>query len=463
MFYYTTPILRRSFIGDILHNLSGIRNEETKILIVISLVIIAFAFDTYIIRISDLYHRFSDWWFDLFIVISAVSWMGQYFVVRLVKKKSKTIRTNELLHLDVMHRAIVLIQSALSTILLFVILQMILGSIYNTLFLTISTLLSYSLAVVMMGLLTWRFFSWFKSYRSFLILLYGLASAAISINAGLTLAFVDTILVDKPIQIRPHLQTSFIYPPHSFLGLLDYTFVISSVVSFLLTWIATAFLLYHHSQTMGMVRYWIVLSIPLVYFLSQFLNLFAPLFQQDPIFFGILFTVLFSFTKIAGGILFGIAFWTLTRKIPKDNAVKDYMTIAAYGLVILFISNQAIVVSSAHYPPFGLVTVSYMGLSSYLILVGIYASAISVAENAKLRQSIRKLALKESKLLDSIGSAEVEQEVLRKAIPMIRKHQSRMIKEAGIKSSLEEADVKEYLNIVLKEVNYGKDKEKPST
>ena len=38
-----------------------------------------------------------------------------------------------------------------------------------------------------------------------------------------------------------------------------------------------------------------------------------------------------------------------------------------------------------------------------MLLVGIYSSAISVSHDIKLRQSIRKLAVKESKLLDSIG------------------------------------------------------------
>ena len=48
-----------------------------------------------------------------------------------------------------------------------------------------------------------------------------------------------------------------------------------------------------------------------------------------------------------------------------------------------------------------------IGLSSYLLLIGIYSSVISVAEDSKLRQSIRNYAIKESRLLDSIGTAEM--------------------------------------------------------
>jgi hypothetical protein len=66
------------------------------------------------------------------------------------------------------------------------------------------------------------------------------------------------------------------------------------------------------------------------------------------------------------------------------------------------------VLVSSPYPPFGLPTISFIGLASYLVLAGIYSSAISAAEDSKLRQSIRNFALKETKLLDSIGMAQME-------------------------------------------------------
>jgi len=51
-----------------------------------------------------------------------------------------------------------------------------------------------------------------------------------------------------------------------------------------------------------------------------------------------------------------------------------------------------------------------MGLASYMTFVGIYYSAISVSEDSKLRQTIRSLTAKESKLLDSIGTAHMERD-----------------------------------------------------
>ena len=93
-----------------------------------------------------------------------------------------------------------------------------------------------------------------------------------------------------------------------------------------------------------------------------------------------------------------------------------------------------------------------MGFSSYLIFLGVYSSAISVSEDLKLRQSIRNFAIKESRLLDSIGTSHMEQEIQRRVLTLTKQSQIRMAEETGIQSSLSDDDVKEYLEQVIKEV-----------
>jgi len=162
--------------------------------------------------------------------------------------------------------------------------------------------------------------------------------------------------------------------------------------------------------------------------------------------------LVFTFSKSAGGILFGIALWTVTRHLRKTSVVRGYMIISAFGLVLLFTSNQASVLLTAPYPPFGLAAASFMGLSSYLVLVGIYSSAISVSEDSILRQSIRTIAINESRLLDSIGMAQMEQQIHKKVVEFTKQNQNRMEEETGIQSSLSEEDVKDYLQQVIREV-----------
>jgi hypothetical protein len=121
-------------------------------------------------------------------------------------------------------------------------------------------------------------------------------------------------------------------------------------------------------------------------------------------------------------------------------------------MMLLFSSNQATDLALVPYPPFGLATVSFFGLSSFLIFIGIYSSAISVAEDSELRKSIRRYAIQESRLLDSIGMAQMEGEIKRNVLAFTKRNQEKMTEETGIQSSLTEEDMKLYLEEVINEV-----------
>lgn len=329
---------------------------------------------------------------------------------------------------------------------------MIVISAYNTIVLA-AVIISYTLSIVMAGLLTFRFYQWFKSSRNIVILAYGIASALLSINAGFTLVYVSYTLLSVIPNVMPHIGSMFVFSTYS--TVLNSGYVLSSIVSFMAMWIATILLLRHHSKKLGVVKYWILVTMPLVYFLSQFQPMFLDLLldyrSSNLIVFNILYTLFFSLSKPIGGILFGIAFWIIARSVHYSG-VSDYLMIAGYGVLLFFTSNQATVLINLPYPPFGMATISFVGLSSYLLLVGIYASAISVAEDSTLRKSIRKLAVKESKLLDSIGSAQMEQEIQKRVIALSKETEKLMIEQTGVETSLSEEDAKEYILEVLTEL-----------
>jgi hypothetical protein len=212
----------------------------------------------------------------------------------------------------------------------------------------------------------------------------------------------------------------------------------------------------HYSKKLGKIKYWILVTIPLAYFLSQFQPLFLFTFNEfrlsDPVLFGIVYTLLFSISKPLGGVLFGVAFWIVARNL-KDSKVKGYLIISAYGMTLLFASNQPSALLLVPYPPFGLVTVCFMGLASYLLYLGIYSSALSVSEDSRLRRTIRKAALEESQqFLDAIGSAEMEQEIQKKVLRFSKKTKALMEYETGISTSIDDEDIKRYLDEVLIEL-----------
>jgi hypothetical protein len=399
----------------------------------------------------------SGWRTTVFIVIAIISAIVQFLILKFVKLRSEAIKGKKEFSLEATYTAVRVIQFLLIGIFTLAILQILVSFRYNVFILLATIGISYTLAVILMGLLAKRFLSWFKSNKSSVVLLYGLSAAIIAINLVFTIIYVASILPTHQLEIRAH--TSFatpFRPSGSTISFLNDIYFITSVISFMVTWIATAMLLRHYSQRLGRIKYWAIISIPLAYFMSQFQPLFVNLFyqslQSSPVFFSILSTLIFTFSKPLGGILFGIAFWTTAKKLRKDSVVRDYITIAAYGLILLFASNQAIVLVTTSYPPFGLITTSFVGLSSYLILVGVYYSAISVSEDIKIRQTIRKFALKESKLLDSIGTSHMEDELQRRVMKLAKEQQEFMMQQTGVEPSLDEGEAKQYLYEVMQEI-----------
>lgn len=98
-------------------------------------------------------------------------------------------------------------------------------------------------------------------------------------------------------------------------------------------------------------------------------------------------------------------------------------------------------------------SVSFLGLSSYLILIGIYSSVVSVSEDSKLRQWLRSSALKDSELLGNIGTVQMEQQIVKKVVTFTKQNQVRIAEESGIEPSLTEEDMKIYLQEVIAEVS----------
>ena len=389
-----------------------------------------------------------------FIGVSVVFFIGQHFILSYTGGSIRNFSGNHRLLLPRLHKAARIIQYALTTILLLVILQMIFTSHYNTRLLISSTSISYVFSIVMLGVLARQFISWFRSNRNTVVMLYTIAIIFIGIDVGTGILLNTILLVNQQVNSQQIVASNSAIIPDNLIPL-NNVFIISSVFAFILTWTATVSILHHHSKRLGKIKYWVLVSSPLLYFLLQFqpflLVIFSPYNTAAPVTFAIVYTIIFSASKPVGGLLFAAAFWSMAGKI-NSTQLRDYMIISAFGLALIFGSDQAIILVNIPYPPFGLATVSFMGLSSYLLLIGIYSSAISVGEDSKLRQSIRNYTINETRLLDDIGTAEMQHGVEKRVITLTKQNQNRMAEESGIQSSLTEEDMKQYLEQVINEV-----------
>jgi hypothetical protein len=429
------------------------------IILLISILVL----DSSLFRISDLIRIYvtPEWTTTLFVLMSVVFLVGQYNLIRFARTESRQIRERGYLHLNLLNKSVTIIQYLLSGIIVFVLLQILVFSEFYTSAISVTAVISYLMAIFMMMFLSLRFFSWFRLHKNRVVFFYLLSTITLTINAAFSFALILTISpgipplvgesqivgMTRPIAAIP-LATAF-----------NNGNIVTSILSFILLWVATAFLLREYSKRIGKITYWILVSVPLVYFLSQFpalfFNIFDFLIMSNPTLFGIILTLIFNLSRIAGGILFGIAFRTIAKHLPNNTAVKSYMIMAAYGLIIFYISNQAgssLFQSGGVYPPFGLLTIAIIGLSSYLMLVGIYSSAISVAQDSRLRREIRKSVQQQSSLLDKIGTAQMQREIENSVLSTVKSQAENLKTETGIDTSLDEDEIKEYMNQVIAEI-----------
>jgi hypothetical protein len=213
---------------------------------------------------------------------------------------------------------------------------------------------------------------------------------------------------------------------------------------------------YYRESLINVILYWILLIIPIVYFVITFFyqytlsTLLISYIEVDPVTVSIFLGAFLSLSKPIGGLLFGAAFWNVSTSVKYDRKIRSFMIISGWGIFLIFAANQAGAQIVAPYPPFGLATVTVLNLAAYLMLIGIYNSATLVSANDNLRKTIRRHAV-QSKLLDLIGHAEMEREIQKTVSDIIREQELTDI-HTGTISELDEIELKRYLDIVIKEV-----------
>ena len=155
-------------------------------------------------------------------------------------------------------------------------------------------------------------------------------------------------------------------------------------------------------------------------------------------------------TKPVGGILFGVAFWLMGSRIIVKN-ISDYLKISAIGIMLLSISNQDAGLYLLPYPPFGLPTITFVGISSYMLFVGLYYSAISISLNAELRKSIEKSVEQEFSFISKMGLSQMEHDIQTRVKTIMKQSAKTLEEDSGVQVSMESEEIDEYIMLVINE------------
>jgi hypothetical protein len=326
------------------------------------------------------------------------------------------------------------------------------GRSYDLINLVIVTIVSNALTIITMFYLFRRLIGYYKSHPQPAIVSYGISGLIISISAFTTILFMVPILLGKPAFISA--MTDVIFPtfiPGSTMDILNYSYYFLSVISFLSVWASTVILFSHYSRKVGPIKFWIAIILPLGFYLGQIvvisLQIPFPFLERDMTANSILYyRILFTLSSTLGGLLFSQPFFLVSKIAGQQTNMHRHLIILGIGIVLFFVSGSAAVYHTP-FPPFGLPTVALIGISSYMMFLGLYGSAISLSQDSELYTLIRTSA-EEWKFFLNLSDAEVEKRTLDK----VGSVKQLMASETGITPSLSIGHAKAYLDEVLGEI-----------
>jgi hypothetical protein len=444
------------------------RIGEKKLLILMSILVVIFMVDSNVGYIADFIHErlVTNEGIALFIGIAVVFVVGGILILQYVKTKTKESRARAL-HLRATHLGVTIAQYVLIAIIAFVTAQILVTAQYNTVMIAAALSISYGLWIIMLALLSLAFLSWLRSSRSnvtvskrnVMVLILALSMIAYVVNGVTGLATFLIMLQEQQKEVVTSADVAYFpkFDPESLYSQIDAVYQIVVAVAYVLTWIGTVMLLRPYIHRIGKIKFYAIMGSVMVYYLIYYplfvLGYYTPSGENDV---EVMNNILiFAVAAVLTGIIFGAAFLSVARTLQKGSAIREYMIIAAYGMLLFYVAGDAVATQLA-YPPFGLASVSFIGLSCYLIYTGLYSSAISVSQDANLRQSIRSSAIQEVKFVESMGSAHMEQELQKKVLAIAKKNSDMMMEDTGVEPSLSDDDMKQYLEEVIKEIKVRK-------
>jgi hypothetical protein len=349
-----------------------------------------------------------------------------------------------------------------------IIVEMVLFSQYSS-YLLILILLISAVAILFFGFRTYKFFSWFKSsankQHNIMILAFAVSSMLLCISTTVAITLdIKELVVSRPLSIDPNFPASNSMASRHLssieLVIHLYGFLVPQVTAIAIAeTVAIAFFLRYFKDQIGRATFWTLIILPPVLFLT---GVFGPQFLKStgsefvytlPRF--LIFRIIGTAGWIAADFVIAFAFIlvakTLGRQVTSSrNKIINYLIIAAFSTILISPTTNNWITNNS-YPPFGAIQRAFIVLASFLFSIGIYSVALSVPQDAELRHLARKYA-KEYALLDTLGNAQENAEIIQKVVKLIHKQAGAMEKERGVESSMiDDNEVRQYLDLVIRE------------
>jgi hypothetical protein len=449
-----------------------IKLTKTNSLIFILVITAVIVLDSMIVDFATYSGATTKTWINvtIFGIFSMIYVGGSVFLLSSIWKSDLRDSSQSLPLINLSFFRILISVVLISTIIILTVIntQMLFTNKYSLNLLSIQTYIVFISALVFLTLLVYSFVRWLSSSkRNYVIILYTISFFLIVCNLAISLVYIQSFLTGFSAalpDVRPYPISRYVtdIAGSAFSSSLSIVADALSLSSFLMMWIATAILLSQYRHRMGNLKYFSIMSVPLVYYIFPFQGYFGdllfPLLIASPVALSMVYVLFFSATKQVGAFLFGLSFLTASS-IVHDERIRRSLLISSIGMTVLFASQENSPLQYHAYPPFGLITILFLPLGPYLLYEGILTAAKKISRDAALRIDFYRSAESQLSLLKDIGVSEMEKEFESK-VKFASKHITPSHDTSVQFESMEEAEIKETLRDVLNELYYSKSKGK---
>jgi hypothetical protein len=332
-------------------------------------------------------------------------------------------------------------------------------SMYPTIISQSIVAVSLIISAITLASVSFTFVKSYSSHRNKIVGVYALAMIALSVQLISAFFYVEISLLHKPAYITSDRNpwASYFYISLQSKALSIYE--INKAISFIGLWVASVFLTKQYAQKISKIKYWIIVSLPVAYFLFQYSPVFLTqtgtlsflIMQEDPIFL-YSYNFVLNTVSVGAGILFGISFFIVSRSLTYKH-LKFYLIISGAGIMIVFSNSLSTILTLAPFPAWAIASLSFILPGSFLILMGLDITIYHIARDKSIRRFLYNYQ-DQFELFKALGSAEAFKVVERKVELINKQIDDKLETETLFKPTLEseKEDIKKYVKEVITEM-----------
>lgn len=305
---------------------------------------------------------------------------------------------------------------------------------YSNIVFYLTSYISFISTLGILSILSFNFYRWYLKGKNNFTLLYGVLFSLYCISLILALIYLtsglathpSTINYTSPRELRGGtFSINIVFQNHVAL-----VYDIFFIMSFLLGWLLTVYMLKQYSRRIGKYKFWILVSIPLFFYLIRYEGIILTYFNLDNLISLPVLGIIYPSIKVAlytaflnsniqmTGIFFGFSFVPILLKL-KNSLLQNYMIITIIGMMILFASRDFHSIFLNSIPPNGTITISFMSIGAFMLFTGIISFLKLAARDKEFYRDLIIRIESDISLIKNIVLTEKETEISNKIKPLI--------------------------------------------